>query len=254
MPKLIVGNWKMHGTLKETRKLLFQLTVEWGKSCEGVKVAVCPPFTSLFVAKQELGNSAIKLGAQNCYVGHEGAFTGEISSSMLVDIGCEYVILGHSERRQVFGELDDLVSKKLRAALDIALKPIVCIGETESEREAKQTEPVLLRQIAGSLASTEASDAPNIIIAYEPIWAIGTGKTATVEQAESAHIFIREQLRKKFGAHADEILLLYGGSIKPENAEALFRSPNVDGGLVGGASLDATSFIAIIEAAARSNN
>ena len=249
--KLIAGNWKMNGTLRETRKLIFQLAVEWGKKCEGVEVAVCPPFTALLVAKHELEESHIKLGAQNCYAKHEGPFTGEISPAMLVDIGCAYVILGHSERRTIFGETDDLVNRKLRSALDVGLKPIVCIGETDEERAHNETESVLLRQITGSLASAEAADVANITIAYEPIWAIGTGKTATPQQAQEIHAFIRSELQRKFGNLADTVTIQYGGSVKPENAFELFSQPDIDGGLIGGASLDAGSFIAIIEAAAR---
>jgi triosephosphate isomerase (TIM) len=248
-PKLIAGNWKMNGTVQETRKLLFQLSVEWTPKCDEIEVTVFPPFTALFIAKHAIEYTSIKLGAQNCYIGEKGAFTGEISPAMLVDIGCAYVILGHSERRAILGETDDLVSRKLRASLDAGLKPIVCIGETEDERQRNETEAVLLRQIGGSLAAMDGNDASKIVIAYEPVWAIGTGKTATPEQAQAAHEFIRGELRKKFGNIAEGMLILYGGSIKPENAESLFRCADIDGGLVGGASLDAAAFIAIIEAA-----
>jgi triosephosphate isomerase (TIM) len=247
--KLIVGNWKMNGTVKETRKLLFQLSVEWTPKCDDIQVAVCPPFTTLHMAKLDIEGTSLKLGAQNCYIGESGAFTGEISPAILVDIGCTFVIIGHSERRTIFGETDDLVSKKLRAALDAGLKPIVCIGESGDERDRNETESVLLRQIGRSLASINASDAANIIIAYEPIWAIGTGKTATPEQAQSAHELIRGDLRKKYGSLADDMLILYGGSVKPDNASILFAEPDIDGGLVGGASLEANTFIAIVEAA-----
>ncbi len=238
----------MHGTLKEARKLLFQLTEEFGTVPERVEIAVCPPFTALQIAKEVLEDSRIKLGAQNCYIGREGAFTGEISPAMLVDMGCQYVILGHSERRQYFGETDELVSRKLRSAMDHSLRPIVCIGETESQRKNGEMESVLLKQISGSLATADASDAANITIAYEPVWAIGTGKTATPEQAQQAHAFIREELRKKFGSLANDMRILYGGSIKRENAKALFQKPDIDGGLVGGATLDAQQFLAIIAA------
>ena len=246
--KLLVGNWKMHGTLPETHKLLVQLT-EAGASFERVEIVVCPPYTSLFVAKQELENSHIKLGAQNCYIGREGAFTGEISTAMLVDVGCEYVILGHSERRQFFGESDALVAQKTHAAIDAGLIPIVCIGETEEQKENHQTESVLSHQLRQSLNSITRADAGKLLIAYEPVWAIGTGKTAATSQAQETHAFIREELRKKFGSVANDMRILYGGSIKPENAEALFREPDIDGGLVGGASLNATSFLSIIKAA-----
>ena len=249
--KLVVGNWKMNGTVKETRKLLFQLAVEWGKRCEGVEVAVCPPFTSLMVAKHELELSHIKLGAQNCYVGEKGAFTGEISPQMLTDLGCTYVILGHSERRTIFGESDELVSQKVRAAMDAGLTPILCIGETETERTNDQTEAVLLRQLKGSLNGIAPTEIGKLVIAYEPVWAIGTGKTATPEQAQAAHAYIRSELEIMFGAIARDLLLLYGGSMKPSNAAALFGSSDIDGGLVGGASLNADDFISIIEAAGK---
>jgi triosephosphate isomerase (TIM) len=252
-PKLIVGNWKMNGTLKDTRKLLFQLSVEWTTKCEAHEVAVCPPFTTLLIAKHALEGTSMKYGAQNCYIGESGAFTGEISAAMLAELGCTYVILGHSERRTIFGETNDLVSKKLRAALDAKLIPIACIGETEDEREKGETESVLSRQIGQSLGGLTTEDAAKLVIAYEPIWAIGTGKTATPDEAQSAHAFIRAELRKKFGNLADDIRILYGGSVKPDNARALFAEPDIDGGLIGGASLDASAFIAIVETATASN-
>jgi triosephosphate isomerase len=248
-PKLIVGNWKMNGTLKDTRKLLFQLTVEWTTKCEAHEVAVCPPFTTLLIAKHALEGTSMKYGAQNCYIGESGAFTGEISAAMLAELGCTYVILGHSERRTIFGETNELVSKKLRAALDAKLIPIACIGETEDEREKGETESVLSRQIGQSLGGLTTEDAAKLVIAYEPIWAIGTGKTATPDEAQSAHAFIRTELRKKFGNLADDMRILYGGSVKADNARALFAEPDIDGGLIGGASLDAGAFIAIVETA-----
>lgn len=250
LPKLIAGNWKMNGSIKDTRKLLFQLAVDWGKECEGIEVVVCPPFTSLVVAKHELELSHIKLGAQNCYVGEQGAFTGEISAQMLADLGCQYVILGHSERRTIFLETDQLIARKMRSALESGLKPILCIGETEQERTANETEAVLAKQLEGSLAGINASDMVNVTIAYEPVWAIGTGKTATPELAEAVHLFIRNKLRVMIADQADAIRILYGGSMKPDNAQALLAQPNIDGGLIGGASLDAGQFIAIIEAGA----
>ncbi len=240
----------MHGTVKETRKLLFQLAVEWGKRCEGVEVVVCPPFTVLALAREELKGSHISLGAQNCYAEATGAFTGEVSAEMLKDIGCEYVILGHSERRTIFGETDELVSRKVRAVLDAGLTPIVCIGESGDEREKGHTESVLSRQMKGSLALVSANQGTKLVIAYEPVWAIGTGKTATPERAQQAHAFIRSLLREKFTDVSDRIPVLYGGSVKPENAGEIISQPDIDGGLIGGASLDADSFIKIIEAAA----
>jgi triosephosphate isomerase len=248
-PKLIVGNWKMNGTLKESRKLLFQLSVEWTTKCEAHEVAVCPPFPTLLIAKHALEETSMKYGAQNCYIGESGAFTGEISAAMLAELGCTYVILGHSERRTIFGETDELVSRKIRAALDANLIPIVCIGESEEQREKGETESVLSRQLDQSLNGITTADADKLVIAYEPIWAIGTGKTATPDQAQSAHAFIRAELRKKFGNLADDMRILYGGSVKPDNARTLFAEPDIDGGLIGGASLDASAFIAIVEAA-----
>jgi triosephosphate isomerase len=240
----------MNGSLCETRKLIFQLGTDWEESFDGIEIAICPPFTALNEAKLELEDFKIKLGAQNCYIGNRGAFTGEISASMLSEIGCTYVILGHSERRTIFEERDDLVARKLRSALDAGLKPILCIGETDAERQKGDMEEVLLRQIVGSLASADAADAANITIAYEPVWAIGTGKTATPEQAQEAQAFIRSELRRKFGNLAETIIIQYGGSIKPENAFELFSQPDIDGGLIGAASLSADSFLAIIRAAA----
>jgi len=239
----------MNGSLKETRKLLFQLSVEWTTKCEVHEVAVCPPFTTLLIAKHALEETSMKYGGQNCYIGTSGAFTGEISPAMLAELGCTYVILGHSERRTIFGETDELVSKKLRAALDAKLIPILCIGESEEHRENDQWKSVLSRQIDQSLAGITMDDAAKLVIAYEPIWAIGTGKTATPDEAQSAHAFIRAELRKKYGALADDIRILYGGSVKPDNARAIFAEPDIDGGLIGGASLDASAFIQIVEAA-----
>ena len=249
--KLIAGNWKMNGLLQSTRKLLFQLAVEWGKECEGVEVAVCPPFTSLLVAKHELELSHIKLGAQNCYVGESGAFTGEIAPAMLADLGCTFVILGHSERRTIFGESSELVSRKAHTAIEVGLRPIICIGETESEREMYATESVLRAQLTGSLAGLSREQSASVVLAYEPVWAIGTGKAATTEQVAETHHFIREEIRLMFGGVADEIQILYGGSVKPANAFELFSLADVDGGLIGGASLAADQFIDIIEAGAR---
>ncbi len=239
----------MNGSLKETRKLLFQLSVEWTTKCEAHEVVVCPPFTMLLIAKQALDETSMKYGAQNCYIGDSGAFTGEISPAMLADIGCTYVILGHSERRTIFGETDELIARKTRATLDAKLIPIVCIGESEEHRENNQWESVLSRQIDQSLAGMTTEDAAKLVVAYEPVWAIGTGKTATPDEAQSAHAFIRAELTKKLGNLADNTRILYGGSVKPDNARTLFAEPDIDGGLIGGASLDASAFIAIVEAA-----
>ncbi|SRR5579883_558843 len=248
--KFVCGNWKMNGTIEETRKLLFQLNVEWSKTCENIEVAVCPPFTSLLIAKHELEFAKIKFGAQNCHWQDKGAFTGEISAVMLAELDCTYVIVGHSERRTLFGETNETVAKKAAAVIQAGMLPIICVGETEKEREANQTEAVLRAQIEGSLATITNENCSKMVIAYEPVWAIGTGKNATPAQAQEAHAFIRSELKMRYGNAADSIQILYGGSLKPENADAIFAQPDVDGGLIGGASLDAGSFVRIIESAA----
>ena len=214
-----------------------------------VDVAVCPPAVYLHDVGAAIRGSAVQLGAQNMHFEKDGAFTGEISASMLTDLGCRYVILGHSERRQYFGETDATVNRKTLVALDSGLTPIVCVGETLEERESGKTEHVVATQIKGSLAGLSAQQGEKLVIAYEPVWAIGTGKTATPEQAEEVHAQIRSLLRELFGATADVIRIQYGGSVKPENAAELMRQPNIDGALVGGASLKADSFAGIIAAA-----
>ncbi len=245
----IAGNWKMNqlreSSLSLVRGLLEQLPKD-GK----VEVAVCPPNVYLSEVASALSGSSIGLGAQNMYHEKEGAFTGEVSGQMLKDVGCKYVILGHSERRQYFGETDQSVNQKTVAALAIGLTPIVCVGETLQQREAGETERVIETQCRGSLAALGPEQASKIVIAYEPVWAIGTGKTATPEQAEQVHAFIRKLLTDLFGkATADGIRIQYGGSVKADNAAELLRQPNIDGALVGGASLKADGFAAIIKAA-----
>jgi triosephosphate isomerase len=214
-----------------------------------VKVAVCPPFPYLAATAEALRGSAVELGAQNCFVQNEGAFTGEVSPTMLVDVGCKYVILGHSERRQVMGETDEFINRKVRAALAAKLQVILCIGETLEERKAEQMAAVFTRQIGGSLATLSAEQMANVVLAYEPVWAIGTGLTATPEQAQSAHRWIRDHLAKVWDAAvAERTLIQYGGSVKPENVASLMHQPDVDGALVGGASLKADQFLAIVKA------
>lgn len=215
-----------------------------------VEVAVCPPAVYLHDVGAALRGSQLGLGAQNMYHEKEGAFTGETSASMLVDLGCRYVILGHSERRQFFGETDASVNLKTLAAIDANLTPIVCVGETLEQRESGATAEVIATQVRGSLAGFSAAQGEKLVIAYEPVWAIGTGKTASPEQAEEVHAQIRGLLTELFGAATSEtIRLQYGGSVKPDNAAELMGKPNIDGALVGGASLKADSFAAIVAAA-----
>lgn len=215
-----------------------------------VDIVVCPPFTSLFQASEALKNSKISLGAQNLYWEDSGAFTGEISASMLKNAGCQYVIIGHSERRQFFGETNQTVNKKVRKAISAGLLPIVCVGETLAERQAGITEKVVNIQVIEGLAGINSEDMKKVIIAYEPVWAIGTGVTATPEQAEAVHAFIRGLIEKLYNKNiATSLRIQYGGSMKAENTEELLNQPDIDGGLIGGASLKADSFLGIIEIA-----
>jgi triosephosphate isomerase (TIM) len=232
---LIAGNWKMYKAPAETAEFCVELRRQLS-DLDGVDVAVCPPFTSLAVAVQALAGTDIAVAAQNVHWEPEGPFTGEVSPKMLLELGAYGAIVGHSERRQLFGETDEGVGKRARAALDAGLSVIACVGETEAEREAGDTEDVLRRQVS----VLEAED--NLVVAYEPVWAIGTGKTATPEIAQEAHAFIKGLL---------DVPVLYGGSVKPENAGELLGQPDVDGALVGGASLDVESFAAICLAGTR---
>jgi triosephosphate isomerase (TIM) len=232
---LIAGNWKMYKTPGETAEFCRELR-EALDGVEGVDVAVCPPYTGLAPAVQALADTEIAVAAQNVHWEREGAFTGEISAAMLIDLGVYGAIVGHSERRQYFGETDEAVGRRAAAALDAGLWVIACIGEVEEERERGDTEDVLRRQ----LVALESHD--DLVIAYEPVWAIGTGKTATPEQAQEAHAFIKAIV---------DVPVLYGGSVKPENAAELLAQPDVDGALVGGASLEVDSFVAICRAASR---
>jgi len=219
-------------------------------SASDVEVAVCPPSLYLDAVRSAIDGSAIRLGAQNMYHESEGAFTGEISGRMLRDIGCEYVILGHSERRHILGETDAEVSKKVLAAFELGLTPIVCVGETLVEREAGRTQDVVRSQFEGSLAGLSDQQASKIVIAYEPVWAIGTGKVATTEQAEEVHADLRKMLESRYNSEvASLVRIQYGGSVKPENAAELLANNNIDGALVGGASLKVESFLGIVNAA-----
>jgi triosephosphate isomerase len=246
---LIAGNWKMHKTAPDAVELVQQLHAEVGKETD-VGVAVCPPFTCLESVGRALEGSTIKLGAQNMHPEASGAYTGEISGEMLRTLFVAYVILGHSERRQYFAETDAFVNRKVLAAMEANLSPILCVGETLAEREAGKTLDVVKRQIENGLASVGSAHAERLIIAYEPVWAIGTGKTATPAMAQEVHGTIRLLLNSQLGAPAGaKVRILYGGSMKPDNAEALLGEPDIDGGLVGGASLDAKGFVKIIHAA-----
>ena len=213
-------------------------------------VVVCPPFTSLERAAQALAGSDVGLGAQNMHWEPEGAYTGEVSGQMLLTCGCRYVILGHSERRTYFGETDATVNQRLKAALAVGLVPIVCVGETLEERKSEVTNKVVRKQISGGFEGLSADEARGVVIAYEPVWAIGTGLTASPEQAEEVHAFIRQEVGGIFSSDvADAVRIQYGGSMKPENAAELVGQPNIDGGLIGGAALEADSFVAIVKAA-----
>jgi triosephosphate isomerase len=246
--KIVAGNWKMNKTVVEASGLARALHERIGDVTDPL-VLVCPAFPALTEVAMTLKDSEIQVGAQNMHEEDSGAFTGEVAADMLLTAGCTHVILGHSERRQYFGETDRTVNGKTRQALKKGLTPIVCIGETLDQREAGKTEDVIEEQIQGSLDSLSKDDLLKLIIAYEPVWAIGTGKTATPEQAEEVHVFIRKLLAGRFGADtAEEIPVLYGGSVKGKNAAGLFEKDNIDGGLVGGASLDPDDFAAIVGA------
>ena len=242
------------GTPSESKEMLTTL-IPLIKPIQKVEVIIAPPFTNLIDTYNIVKGTNIKLGAQNMYFEETGAFTGEISPRFLKEIGVEYVILGHSERRNIFNESDDLINKKLKKALLIGLKPIVCIGELLEEREAGKTKEIINNQVNETFKDLDKDQIIHTVIAYEPIWAIGTGKTATPEQAEEIHVYIREILSQKFGQEiANSIRIQYGGSIKPNNAEDLFRKENIDGGLVGGASLQADSLAQIVQAAEKTIN
>ncbi len=241
---IIAGNWKMNNTIEEAIKL-----VEGIKSFDldqDVEAVLCVPFTDLKVVKDQLKDSDIKLGAQNMHWEEDGAFTGEISPLMLKELGVDYVILGHSERRQYFNESDETVNKKMKAALEHGLKPIVCVGETLEEREAKEEKEVVKKQILEAFKDIEEKEIENIVIAYEPIWAIGTGKTASSDDANNMIGFIRETIGQVYGDKKNIIRIQYGGSVKPSNVSDLMNKEEVDGALVGGASLKAEDFVGLI--------
>jgi triosephosphate isomerase (TIM) len=243
----IAGNWKMHKTLAEARALArgIRQGVAPGRRAE---VAVAPPYTALAVVAEELSGSGIRLAAQDSFWEKQGAYTGAISPVMLADVGCHYVIIGHSERRQHFGETDATVNRRLQAVLESGLAVILCVGETLNEREGSQTFEVVRTQLREGLAGV-AADPDRLVIAYEPVWAIGTGKTATPQQAQEVHAFIRSLLREFMGPAAEAIRIQYGGSVTPDNAATLLGQPDIDGALVGGASLKPELFLPIINAA-----
>jgi len=243
---IIAGNWKMYKMIKDGQELAVALKRELYK-IENVDIVICPAYTLLAYLADDLEDSNIVIGAQDIYWQEEGAFTGEVSAAMLKDAGCKYVIVGHSERRQFFGDTNETVNKKIQACLKHGLTPIICVGENLQERESGDTFKVIQNHIQGSLAEISAQDIIKTVIAYEPVWAIGTGKTATADQAQEVHKYIRDLLRKMYGEEvASSIRIQYGGSVKPENITELISKPDVDGALVGGASLKADSFSAIV--------
>jgi triosephosphate isomerase len=243
---VIAGNWKMFKTVAETRAYFtaFKPLVASTTHCD---IVIAPTFTSLAAAAESASGSNIAISAQNMHAEKQGAFTGEVAASMLLEAGCRYVILGHSERRHIFGETDAMIAKKTAAALDAGLIPIVCVGETLDERNANQTEAVLARQFGGALGALTDAQFSRILLAYEPVWAIGTGRTATPEMAGHAHRFLRDQAASRFTSdRAADLRILYGGSVKPDNIRGLMAQLEIDGALVGGASLEAASFASIV--------
>ncbi len=242
---LFAGNWKMHGNVQESRDLAAGIRRQL-EDFEGREVVLFPPHIYLHTVQSELDDSRIGLGAQNCVWEAKGAYTGEVSPVMLKEAGCKYVIVGHSERRHILGESNDQINKKVRACFEHGLTPILCVGELLEERSMGVTREVVERQLSKGLQEVSAADASGMVLAYEPVWAIGTGKTAKPHQAAEMHLFIRKNLRQKYGeATSNNIRILYGGSVKPDNIETLMLQENIDGALVGGASLQVHSFVQI---------
>lgn len=247
--KVIAGNWKLHKSNSEARQLANQVKIR-STDIKNVDIILCPPFTALTVVHEVVKGTSIGLGAQNMYWEKSGAFTGEINAEMIKSTGAGYVIIGHSERRQYFGETDETVNMKIKAALKEVLIPIVCVGESLDQRESGITAQIIETQVNGALSGLSALQMADIIIAYEPVWAIGTGKTATPEQAQEVHAQIRSLVNKQFGDDvSSNVRIQYGGSVKEENAEILLSQPDIDGALVGGACLRAETFLPIIQAA-----
>jgi len=248
--KFVAGNWKMNGSSSQNNKLVSEILAEIG-GISRAEIALCPPFVYLMEVGRQIAQSGIALGAQNCAVESPGAFTGEIAATMLIDLGCRYVIIGHSERRALYGESDVLVAAKFATARTAGLIPILCVGERLEEREAGITGEIVARQIDAILDSQGITVFANSVIAYEPVWAIGTGRTATPSQAQEVHAIIRTRLAEHNTEIATQTRILYGGSVKGNNAAELFAMPDIDGGLIGGASLNAQEFMAICAAADR---
>jgi triosephosphate isomerase len=246
---MVCGNWKMHNTVGESLALVDALLAAT-ESLAGVEVAVAPPFTALHAVSKRLGGTKLRLAAQDVFFEPHGAYTGEISVGMLKDVGCSYALVGHSERRTSFGETDEGCGKKVAALIGGGLRPILCVGETLAERDGQRTLQVVSRQLFGGLALIAPEQVPEVVVAYEPVWAIGTGRTATPAQAQEVHAHLRGALAERFGAEvAGAVRIQYGGSVKAENARELFGEADIDGGLIGGASLKAESFLAICRAA-----
>lgn len=243
---LMAGNWKMNKTISEAVSMVKALKSEIA-DVKDVEVLICPTFTSLYAVNNEIKGSNINLGAQNLFWEPKGAFTGEISPAMVKDSGCSYVIIGHSERRQYFGETDETVNKRTKAAFAAGIIPVVCVGETLEEREKDITFKVIEKQVKDGLANLTAEEAATVVIAYEPVWAIGTGKTATPDQAQEVHAFIRKLYSEIYKDLAEKVRILYGGSVNPANVSELMKQPDIDGGLVGGASLEADSFAKLVK-------
>ncbi|MCR5183424.1 MAG: triose-phosphate isomerase [Opitutales bacterium] len=243
---LIAGNWKMNKTATEAAVLAKEIADAVGTS-SAIDILMCPPFTAIAAAAEAAKGSAVAVGAQNMSDKASGAYTGEVSADMLLDLGVKHVILGHSERRSYYGEDDAFINAKLLVALEKGIVPIICVGETLEEREAGKVESVIDTQLKGGLAGVPADKAAAIVVAYEPVWAIGTGKTATPDQAQEVHAFIRKTIAQILGADAaDKIRILYGGSMKPANADELLAKPDIDGGLIGGAALKSADFLALV--------
>ena len=243
---ILAANWKMHKNLAEAKAFVGDFLPRVAKATE-VDIVIAPPFTSLAAVAEGLRGSNVSAAAQNVNPEASGAFTGEISPDMLADLGCAYTIVGHSERRSLYGESDAFVASKALALLERSIRPIVCVGETLEQREANRTFEIIGGQLKGSLASVPKGRATEIVVAYEPVWAIGTGKTATPETAQEVHAFIRAELGKHFGSDGDSIRIQYGGSVKPDNVDSLMAQADIDGALVGGASLDPESFSRIAQ-------
>lgn len=247
---LIAGNWKMNLNLAQGRELAGAIAAGIASGAAGADVAICPPAVYLYPLGESLGGGPLQIGAQDVYYEAQGAFTGEVSAAMLKDIGVRYVIIGHSERRHTIGHLEDdrMINLKVRAVRAVGLTPILCVGETLTERKAEQTLDVITFQLSAALVGVDVKTPGDLVVAYEPVWAIGTGQNATPEQAQESHAHLRQHLRSLAGNVADEVRILYGGSVKPDNAGAIMTQPDVDGGLIGGASLKADSFLGIIRA------